>query len=98
ETYSFTYFEAMSANCFKLTNENSGNIANMVRYYNNGYVASYDEKLANILGDTKHLSQMINSFRTKGSFGPLELEENNEIVDIIYRLHPSIVEVHGEDN
>ena len=98
ETYSFTYFEAMSANCFILTNENSGNIANMVRYYNNGYVASYDEKLASILGDTKHLSQMINSFRTKGSFGPLELEENNEIVDIINRLHPSIVEVHGEDN
>ena len=61
-------------------------------------MASYDEKLANILGDTKHLSQMINSFRTKGSFGPLELEENNEIVDIINRLHPSIVEVHGEDN
>lgn len=94
ETYSYTYFEAMSANCFILTNENSGNIANMVKKYGNGYVASKDESLESILLNTERLIRMINAFRDRHLYGPQKLVENDEIVGIVSQLPTGRIEIH----
>lgn len=80
ETYSYTFFEAYSANCFVVTNEYSGNIADMVKKCHNGYVARKSESLYEVLSDRNFIDQL-RKFKESRIFGPDNLVENNEIVN-----------------
>ncbi len=80
ETYSYTCFEAFSANAFIITNKISGNIADVVKKNGNGIVLTSEEELRHLFADKKELCRMINDFRAKSVGGPDGLEENDEIV------------------
>ncbi len=91
ETYSYTYYESCASNAFVLTSEISGNIQYQVRNNHNGYIASGDETLGDILTDEKRLRRMINAFRSRGNPGPMELCDNTDILEEIreYKAQPA---------
>jgi len=82
ETYSYVYFECFAANVFVITNVNSGNIAKQVTLNGNGIVLNSREDLSELLLNAKKLKTIINEFKTAGIEGPLELSENNKIVNL----------------
>ena len=64
ETYSYTYFEAMKAGCFIITNARSGNIACQVEKYDNGIILECTtDGLKNLFKNSEILRKNINRFR-----------------------------------
>ena len=64
ETYSYTYFEAMKAGCFIITNDRSGNIVSQVEKYDNGMVLECTaDSLKNLFMNPGKLRGEINRFR-----------------------------------
>lgn len=80
ETYSYTCFEAFAANAFIITNEISGNIADVVRKNQNGQVLSDERSLIKLFENKELLREKVNEYRCSTLGGPLFLNENNEIV------------------
>jgi len=83
ETYSYTYYESMSANAFIITNINSGNIASEVQKNNNGIVLKNNNQLKALLCNEKELRDMVNGFKTSNIFGPKDLIENRRLLEIV---------------
>lgn len=80
ETYAYTYYESMAANCFIITNDLSGNVCSQVKTRNNGIVS---DDLSDTLCDEKKLRALINSFRKNSHITPYELNENEEFIGMI---------------
>lgn len=80
ETYSYTYYEAMAANCFIITNEISGNIKDQVRKNSNGLALHSEEELERLFADEPALRKHIGDFKSIAA-GPMELIENDDIVE-----------------
>ncbi|QFJ56295.1 hypothetical protein [Pseudobutyrivibrio xylanivorans] len=89
ETYSYTFYEAMSANAFILTNNKSGNIAYQVGQLKNGIVADNINDLEKLLSDEQGLRSKVNSFKLNAEPGPLELHENDELLSLIKFDNPA---------
>ena len=83
ETYSYTFFEAYSANCYILTNEFSGNIAIKVAEINNGYIAHNANELESILDNDIELAALINKFKTSNNYGPKSLITNMDVLNLL---------------
>lgn len=84
ETYSYTYFEAMAANCFIIANRMSGNIAEQVKKNQNGIVLENSvEALAEILQNPKELVKDINRFRGSGYVAPETIKNNTEYMELL---------------
>ncbi|MDD3415380.1 MAG: hypothetical protein PHY47_15455 [Lachnospiraceae bacterium] len=73
ETYSFTYYESMAANCYVITNKNSGNIADQVLKNRNGTVYENDTEIMN-----DSIKEKIGIWKKSGNLGPEWMEENNK--------------------
>ena len=82
ETYSYTFFESYSANCFVITGKNSGNIAAAVQKYGNGRIFGSLSELETFLTDSRELRQEINRFRMSEKAGPELVSDNDEMVEI----------------
>ena len=82
ETYSYTLFEACSANVFILTNRNSGNIAYTVQKRGNGLVLSSEEELYHLAENPEELAEKINEARKKSAPGPETLIDNTRFVGL----------------
>lgn len=82
ETYSYTCFEAFSANAFIITNKDSGNIADVVKANGNGLVLSNEDELKALFSNKNKLLRYINDFRNNTNGGPDDLYENDEIVNL----------------
>lgn len=82
ETYSYTLFEACSANVFILTNQNSGNIAYTVQKKGNGLVLNSEEELYRLAEKPEELAEKINDARKKTAPGPETLIDNTGFVDL----------------
>lgn len=80
ETYAYTYYEALAANCFVITNENSGNICAQVEARNNGIVVS---DLSELLCNESKLRKLVNDFRANTHSAPEELIENEDFLSLI---------------
>lgn len=80
ETYSYTYYEAYSSNCFIITNRNSGNITRQVEKNGNGYISKDKESLIEILQDEDALRDRINRYKTGKEYGPYDLIDSDEIL------------------
>lgn len=83
ETYSYTYYEAFSSNCYIITNDLSGNIAFQVQKNGNGIVLNGEERLVPFLQNEQLLRQKINEYKTSAIKGPNVLRENDNIVGVI---------------
>jgi hypothetical protein len=83
ETYSYTFYEAMAANAFVLTNCKSGNIAYQVKKFGNGVVADSIFDLERILSDEQGLREKVTQFKIQKNNGPLELKENDELISLV---------------
>lgn len=84
ETYSYTYFEAMAANCFIIANRMSGNIAEQVKKNQNGIVIENTvEALAEVLQNTKELVKSINRFRSSEYVAPETMKNNTEYMELL---------------
>ena len=77
ETYSYTYYESSAANCFIITNAESGNIAYQVQRRNNGIIVN---NLKEILETNGNLKNIVNEYRASNKIVPLNLELNEEII------------------
>jgi len=84
ETYSYTFFEALSSNSFVVTFRDSGNIACQVQKWKNGCVLSNYGELISFFNDYSGLVQRIDSFRKSTKGGPLKLVDNDELVDYLH--------------
>lgn len=82
ETYSYVYYECISANSFVITYKNSGNIARQVELNFTGVVLNSDTELRELLYDTVRIRTLVNIMRKKVGCGPLKLEENDKIVEV----------------
>ena len=82
ETYSYVYFECFAANTFILANSLSGNIAKQVLKNGNGLVLEGREELTCILSDSQRLRKMVENYKFLGRCGPMELVENDEIIEM----------------
>lgn len=85
ETYSYTYFEAYAAACFVITYECSGNMADMVKNNHNGLVVDNKDHLISLLQDRDGLIKRMTDSFVRGSYFPLELIINDEIVRIVLK-------------
>ena len=72
ETYSFTYYESMAANCYVITNKNSGNIADQVQKNRNGIMYEHETDLMN-----KSIKEIVGVWKKNIKSGPEWMEENN---------------------
>lgn len=91
ETYSYTFYEAMAANTFILTNKKSGNIAHQVERLGNGIVADDINDLKKLLMDERNLREKVNFFKCNKKCGPLELKENDALLSLIHDEKSSII-------
>lgn len=82
ETYSYVYFECLAANVFILANINGGNIAKQVQLRHNGMVLNSEDELSDTLSNSNKLKEHINNYKKSKNYGPLELFENEEIVQL----------------
>lgn len=82
ETYSYTLFEACSANAFVLTNSYSGNIAYTVQNRGNGLVLNSEKELYHLAVSPDELGSIINISRKKVAPGPDVLIDNNRFVEL----------------
>lgn len=83
ETYSYTYFEAFSANTWILTSKDSGNIAAMVQKNNNGLVLDGEEKLLKLIADPSKFRKSIGQFSNSKILGPNSLTPNSDILGLL---------------
>lgn len=81
ETYAYTYYEALSANCFIVTNKNSGNIQYQTRNRNNGVVLDSDNELLELFDDSRLLEKMISDYKKQNHCLPLNLLENDDVLN-----------------
>lgn len=81
ETYSYTFYESLSANLYIITNRVSGNITNQVEGRRCGIILEDVNELYQLLGDKEVLRERINDFRIKCDGGAYYLKENDEIVE-----------------
>jgi len=82
ETYSYTLFEAISANVFIITNINSGNIAEVVSKSGNGLVLETENELYDYAANPRKLIEKINYARKNSVPGPFELIDNSEFLKL----------------
>ena len=80
ETYSYTYYEAMAADSFVITNKKSGNIADAVMTNKNGCVFETEDEALEFIGNYKKTKIALNNY---GKKGVLNLDPNNEIVCLV---------------
>ena len=79
ETYSYTYYEALSANCYIITNKNSGNIQHQVRQCGSGVVTD-DAGLNALFSAPADFMTLVSEYKSTCCGIPDTLEENDEIV------------------
>lgn len=80
ETYSYTYYEALAANCFIITNSRSGNVCYQTKIRENGIV---DDDLVLLLEDDCELRTRVNQYRQSQHLTPNELVENTEMLTLL---------------
>lgn len=83
ETYSYTYYEGVSANAFIITNKNSGNIAYQTAAHKNGLVLDTPEEVVRLFRNYGHLRCLINDYKAEKVNGPDKLVENPEILKYV---------------
>ena len=80
ETYAYTYYESIAADCFVITCSNSGNIAAQVKERENGVLLGTTEELASLFVNKQSLVQLIEQYRSKEKYVPNDLQENDSII------------------
>ena len=81
ETYSYTYYEALSANCYIISKEMSGNIAEEIKKRKNGVVFKNDNEIVDFLTRSNLLRKQINDYHSKQEYGPDILEDNDFLIN-----------------
>lgn len=88
ETYSYTLFEACSANAFIITNSQSGNIAYTISQKGNGLVLQTEEELYEYAVNPDKLIECINYSRKNTDPGPDTLVDNYNFVKLTQKEQP----------
>lgn len=82
ETYSYTLYESIAADCYVLTTELSGNIATVVKAENRGKVCSDIDELIEYLCDEKRLRNDVMQWRKNKAPAPLYYDDNTQVLDV----------------
>lgn len=88
ETYAYTYYESLAAECFIVTNRNSGNIAFQVQERKNGIVLADDAELLDFFRDRAAVEKCVTDYLTGSHCVPDELIENDDIVKLALENGP----------
>ncbi|MBT1165157.1 hypothetical protein [Bifidobacterium felsineum] len=81
ETYCYTFFEALEAGCFVLTNSHSGNIAASVKRYDCGLVFPSLNECKEYLSDYSIVKMDITRYKNK--FTGVHVSQNSDISDLL---------------
>jgi hypothetical protein len=85
ETYSFTFFEALAAGCFVVTNRHSGNIQAQVRHWHCGRVFDNESDLVSFLSDNRRVrAELERTHRHRG--GRFRLRFNPRLAESVEDL------------
>ena len=99
ETYSYTYFESIAANCFVITSSLSGNIATEVTHRENGIVIDYSsESLLKLLSDYKNFKTNLNQYKKSSFNAPKTLKNNTEYVNLLMSKETKEIEINMKEN
>lgn len=83
ETYSYTLYEAIAANCYVITNCSSGNIEQQVYRNKWGFVYSSERELKSLLLDEQELMAKVKKFRScNGYFKDIQ-PNSQEIINLV---------------
>ena len=83
ETYSYTFYEALAAGCFVLTNTFSGNIKASIEKYGNGKSFDTIEEAIRYISDIKAVISDINEYR-RNSRIPVSIQPNDSTEELVF--------------
>ena len=83
ETYSYTFFESLSAGCYVIAYECSGNIADQVNQKKCGVIFKSFQELNHYFENADRLKKDVYEYRHSGSQIPGQLIPNDEIVKMV---------------
>ncbi len=89
ETYSYTYYEAYSSNCFIISNPNSGNIQYQIKEHNSGVVFENEEDLFAFFENSNYVKECISAYKRNSKKIPLNATENDYVVNMAMENEPS---------
>lgn len=77
ETFSYTLYEGIAANCFIVTHSNSGNVAKYVHDYGSGIVFNDEQQLFVFMDDITRVRRELNGYLQRNST-PYQVQRNND--------------------
>ncbi len=83
ETYCYTYYEALAAGCFVITNQYSGNIAAAVRQNKNGVICDNISEAVEYITNYPLVKELVKSFVDK-ALVPADISPNKNISDLLF--------------
>lgn len=83
ETYSYTFYESLSAGCFVIAYECSGNIVDQVKQKKCGRIFKSFQELKHYLGNADKLKNDVYEYRHSESQIPIRVVPNDEIVKMV---------------
>lgn len=90
ETFSYTYYEAIDAGCYVITNSRSGNIAAQVFKNNNGKVFENDQECIDWFKEIKNVKSCLDEFIISDRI-PYDVKVNKSSKELLFddnsRLH-----------
>ncbi|MER2148361.1 MAG: hypothetical protein ABS987_04305 [Ruminococcus sp.] len=89
ETYSYTFYEAYSANCYIISNPDSGNIQAQIRQRRCGTVMDSSDELCSFFADPSAVRRCVEAYKSSSAQIPLNATENDRIVDLSLAGQPS---------
>lgn len=97
ETYSYTYYESLSAGCYVIAYKSGGNIAEQVMKRGNGKVFNDFIELDRYIGDFEKLKDDVLKYKNSGEDIPSTLVPNDEIIKMV-KSNISILESINMNN
>lgn len=79
ETYSFTYYESLAANCFVITNDKSGNVCDQVLKNGNGIVLN---DLSEVFDNYEKLKTLLKEYYENHNEIQIRIRENEGILSL----------------
>lgn len=83
ETYSYTFYEAMSAGCFVLTNKRSGNICLSAGKFGNGRIFEDVSEVVDFLEDMDGALSIIREYKEKQKI-PSDIMVNDSVQELLF--------------
>lgn len=94
ETYSYTYFEAFASDCYVISYNCSGNIADMLQNVGNGMSVNSVNQIITLLQDPTNMYSLLEEY-TMRSNCPAKLVPNDTIIEMVLDKNVSYISLES---